>query len=165
MADRKIHYEVAFETYLRNHGVPYVAVDETKQALFAGTKLKSFDFVVYSGKGPNLLIDVKGRQLNQATRRSSYQTWATEQDVYDLTAWEQVFGGGFKAMLLFAYWIEPPLVSRPGVYVCKNRWYELLGVDVGEYRDHMRRRSVKWQTVAIATSDFHSLARPVESWL
>src|SRR5688500_7028395 len=44
MADRKIHYEAAFEAYLRERGIPYVAVDEAKKAIFANAKLKSFDF-------------------------------------------------------------------------------------------------------------------------
>jgi hypothetical protein len=39
------------------------------------------------------------------------------------------------------------------------------GVDLGEYRNHMRRRSVKWETVALPAEDFRSLARPIESWL
>ena len=63
MADRSIHYEAAFEAFLRDRGIPYVAVDEAKKALFADARLKSFDFVVYSKNGPNLLVDVKGRQL------------------------------------------------------------------------------------------------------
>ena len=58
-----VHYEAAFEDYLRKKGLPYIAVDEAKKALFAGAKLKSFDFVVYNKKGPNLLVDVKGRSL------------------------------------------------------------------------------------------------------
>ena len=41
-------------------------------ALFADAKLKSFDFVVYSKNGPNLLVDVKGRSLrNRASRSGS----------------------------------------------------------------------------------------------
>ena len=70
MADRSVHYEAAFEAFLRDKGIPCVAVDEAKKALFANAKLKSFDFVVYSKNGPNLLVDVKGRQLrNRAARR------------------------------------------------------------------------------------------------
>ena len=67
MADRNIHYETAFEAYLRQRGIPYVAVDEAKRALFANAKLKGFDFVVYSKNGPNLLIDIKGRQCKDST--------------------------------------------------------------------------------------------------
>ena len=46
---------------------PYVAVDEAKKALFANAQLKSFDFVVYSKNGPNLLVDVKGRKCRNRT--------------------------------------------------------------------------------------------------
>src|SRR2546423_987338 len=69
MADRTVHYEAAFEAFLRERGIPYVAVDEAKKALFANAKLKSFDFVVYSKNGPNLLVDVKGRQCRDRTGR------------------------------------------------------------------------------------------------
>ena len=54
MADRSVHYEAAFEAFLRDRGIPYVAVDEAKKALFANAKLKSFDFVVYSKNGQQL---------------------------------------------------------------------------------------------------------------
>src|SRR5439155_2994571 len=110
MADRTIHYEAAFEAFLRERGIPYVAVDEAKKALFANAKLKSFDFVVYSKNGPNLLIDVKGRQCrDRAGGRKSFETWTTQRDVEDLMQWEQVFGDGFKAVLTFVYWIDAPL--------------------------------------------------------
>ena len=168
MADRSVHYEAAFEAFLRHRGIPYVAVDEAKKALFANAKLKSFDFVVYSKNGPNLLIDVKGRQARSRGSpgaRGSFETWATEQDVNDLMQWEQVFGEGYKAVLTFIYWIDPPLAPEPGMYCHKGRWYLLMGVDLVEYRNHMRRRSAKWETVCLPAEDFRSLARPIESWL
>ena len=165
MADRSIHYEAAFEAYLRHRGIPYVAVDEAKKALFSNAKLKSFDFVVYSKTGPNLLIDVKGRQMKDASAKRSFQTWTTERDVEDLMQWEQVFGDGFKAIFTFIYWIEPPLSPEAGMFEHRDRWYLLLGVDLTEYRNHMRRRSVKWETVALPAEDFRQLARPIESWL
>jgi hypothetical protein len=165
MADRTIHYEAAFEAYLRHRGIPYVAVDEAKKALFSNAKLKSFDFVVYSKNGPNLLIDVKGRQMRDAAAKKSFQTWATQRDVEDLMQWEQVFGEGFKAVLTFIYWIETPLTPEAGMFEHQNRWYLLLAVDLNEYRNHMRRRSVKWETVALPAEDFRQLARPIESWL
>jgi hypothetical protein len=165
MADRSVHYEAAFEGFLRDRGVPYVAVDEAKKALFADARLKSFDFVVYSKAGPNLLIDVKGRSCRNKTNRTGFETWATERDVSDLMQWEQVFGDGFRAVLTFVYWIDPPLTPEPGMYEFRNRWYLLMGVDLAEYRNHMRRRSAKWETVALPAADFQSLARPLESWL
>ena len=179
MADRSVHYEAAFEAYLRNRGIPYVAVDEAKKALFANAKLKSFDFVVYPQKKPRLLIDVKGRSLRNRTKRSGFETWATEADVKDLLQWEQVFGDGFTAVFGFVYWVDPPPLlalaemrgaedgrgGEPGVFEFRDRWYLLMGINLAEYRDHMRRRSAKWETVCLPAEDFRSLARPIESWL
>lgn len=165
MASRSIHYEAAFEAYLRDRAIPYVAVDEAKKALFSNAKLKSFDFVVYSKTGRNLLVDVKGRQLRGKKTGGSFQTWTTEQDVMDLLQWQQVFGEGFTAVLMFTYWIDPPLTPEPGMFQFKDRWYLLMGVALAQYQEHMRRRSVKWETVALPQADFRSLARPVETWL
>ena len=165
MADRTVHYEAAFEAFLRDRGIPYVAVDEAKKALFANAKLKSFDFVVYSKGGPNLLVDVKGRSCRNRSARSGFETWTTERDVSDLLQWEQVFGEGFKAVFSFVYWIDPPLTRDVGMYEFRERWYLLMGIDLAEYRDHMRRRSVKWGTVSLPAEDFRLLARPLESWL
>ena len=147
--DRNIHYEAAFEAFLRDRGVPCVAVDEAKKALFANARLKSFDFVVYSKNGPNLLIDVKGRQLRDRSAVKGFETWSTEQDVTDLMQWQQVFGEGYRALLTFVYWIDPPLTPEPGMYAYRGRWYLLLGVDLEEYRKHMRCRSAKWETVPL----------------
>lgn len=165
MADRSVHYEAAFEACLRERGIPYVAVDEAKKALFANARLKSFDFVVYSKKGPNLLIDVKGRSLRNRSDRAGFETWATEQDVNDLMQWEQVFGDGFKAVLMFIYWIEPPITAESGMFQHRDRWYLIMGIDLAEYRTHMRRRSAKWETVCLPAREFQSLARPLDSWV
>ena len=165
MADRTVHYEAAFEAFLRERAIPYVAVDEAKKALFANAKLKSFDFVVYSKNGPNLLVDVKGRQARAGGSRRSFETWASERDVTDLMEWERVFGDGFKAVLTFIYWIDAPLTPGPGMFTFRERWYLLMGIDLAEYRNHMRRRSPKWETVCLSADDFRQLARPIESWL
>lgn len=164
MADRKVHYEAAFEELLRQKGVPYVAVDEAKKSLFANTKLKSFDFIVYSRSGPNLLTDIKGRQLRNA-RSCSPQTWVTERDVEDLAEWQRVFGAGFVSVLVFCYWVDTPLVPDTSLFQHRDRWYRMLGVPLDEYRNHMRRRSVRWNTVSLSTENFRLLARPIESWL
>src|ERR1700722_8414666 len=121
MADRTVHYEAAFEAFLRDRKIPYVAVDEAKKALFANARLKSFDFVVYSKNGPNLLIDVKGSQLRDRSAVKGFETWSTEQDVTDLMQWQQVFGEGYRALLTFVYWIDPPLNPEPGMYAFRGR--------------------------------------------
>jgi hypothetical protein len=47
----------------------------------------------------------------------------------------------------------------------RNRWYLLMGIDLAEYRNHMRRRSAKWETVSLPAAGFRDLARPIDSWL
>jgi len=165
MADRTVHYEAAFEAYLREKGIPYVAVDEAKKALFSNAKLKSFDFVVYSKSGPNLLVDVKGRQMRNGKSSRSYENWTEQRDVDDLLQWQQVFGEGFTAMFMFMYWIEPPLTPEPAMFQHKDKWYLLMGIDLHEYRDHMRQRSPKWETVCLPAESFRAIAKPVDAWL
>lgn len=92
-----LHYEAAFEDYLRKNGLPYIAVDEAKKALFAGAKLKSFDFVVYRPTGQNLLVDVKGR-LCPLRKSTTLQNWTTREDIDDLRQWQEIFGDGFSAV-------------------------------------------------------------------
>lgn len=79
MAQRRHHYERAFEAYLRLKRIPYVAVDEARKALLpesaeltvarageGGTSraIKSFDFVIYA-KDRSLLIEAKGRKVTR----------------------------------------------------------------------------------------------------
>lgn len=91
MAQRRHHYEHAFEELLRTRRIPYVAVDEARKALVphqphGGSQqrqqpgsgdvaapppsLKSFDFVLY-GEGVNLLAEVKGRRIGRARAAST----------------------------------------------------------------------------------------------
>ncbi|MGH7242280.1 MAG: HYExAFE family protein [Phycisphaerales bacterium] len=135
MTQRRHHYEVAFEDYLRSRRIPYVAVDEAKKALLPGglrlaqgstangAAVKSFDFVLY-GESSNLLVEIKGRRIPRRsgapTRRrisdgmlfhrppapSALQNWVTRDDVESLQTWERLFGSGFEAVFVFVYWCD-----------------------------------------------------------
>ena len=201
MAQRRFHYEQAFEHYLRANGIPYVAVDEAKRALQGraddpqARKLKSFDFVVYSQSGSNLLIDVKGRKLSlrrsapaeppasagpdlfggaappPSTRppapRSALQNWVTRDDVSCLQTWSGIFGEGFSPVFSFLFWCDdqPPDALFMEVFEFGQRWYAVLAVPLAEYVQHMRDRSVKWDTVSIPSKRFTELARPLKELL
>ncbi|HEY1064860.1 MAG TPA: HYExAFE family protein, partial [Pirellulales bacterium] len=99
---RHNHYEAAFEEYLRERRAPYVAVDETRRALFEAGSLKSFDFLIAGPDRLHRLIDVKGR-LFPAGGRRYWTNWLTDEDLTAATAWEGVFGSTFRAAWLFAY--------------------------------------------------------------
>ncbi len=173
MAHRNVHYEAAFEDYLRGRQLPYVAVDEAKKALFAGAALKSFDFLVYSESGANLLVDVKGRKFPDTTpgRRNAscraWENWVTREDLESLAEWEKVFGSGFQAVLTVAYWLQGPPLRAPfdDVHFYKKKHYAFLAVRLCDYVAHARPRSHKWQTVAMGTRTFATMARDITTFL
>lgn len=75
--------KAGLEHILRRRGVPYVCVDEAKKALFAGSSLEAFDFLVYCDDGPNHLVLV------------IYQSKPTAEQDELMAEWEKVFGPAF----------------------------------------------------------------------
>ncbi len=165
MANRKVIYEASFEDYLRSAGTPYVAVDEAKKAIFAGVRLKSFDFVVYSAAGPNLLVDVKGRKFPYRGGRR-WENWTSRDDLDCLARWEEVFGSGFAGLLVFCYHLARPeeATAFEVVHHFRGEYYGLVGVYRSVYANACRTRSPSWGTVSVPTAEFRRLMRPVASF-
>lgn len=178
MAQRRFHYEQAFEHFLRANRVPYVAVDEAKKALMPAAgrlhakptadekSLKSFDFVVYT-PNRNLLVDVKGRMFGStasANPHSSrrFESWVTVDDVESLKHWQNLFGSDFEAVFVFAYCLrqQPPDALFEELFAFGERWYALREVRLAEYCKEMVNRSDKWQTVHIPGEAFSRISRP-----
>ena len=166
MANRKVIYEASFEDYLRSAGIPYVAVDEAKKAIFDGVQLKSFDFVVYSKAGPNLLVDVKGRQFPYRGGRR-WENWTTREDLECLARWEEVFGSGFAGLLVFCYHLTEvqEAAKFEVVHHFRGEYYGLVGVYRSAYADACRTRSPSWGTVSVPTAEFRRLVRPIASFV
>ena len=173
MADRNVHYEAAFEDYLRCRGWPYVAVDEAKKSAFAGVSLKNFDFLVYSAEGPNLLVDVKGRKFPDLGRSGggqssrAWENWVTREDIDGLGQWEQVFGQGFQAVLVFAYWLQgsPQHVPFQDVHFFRQRHYAFAVIRLSDYRTAARPRSAKWQTLTMPARQFSQIVKDIATFL
>lgn len=167
MAQRSNHYDAAFEHLLRQQRVPYVRVDETRRALLAEASLKSMDFIVYAPQAQNLLVDVKGRRFGSAGANHRWESWATEEDVRCLRQWEQVFGDGFRAVLVFAYDIVDPRDARrhEGCFEFRGRTYAFYGVGVDDYGAVMQTRSQSWETVWLPAAQFRQLRAPLQSFL
>ncbi|MBL8764240.1 MAG: HYExAFE family protein [Phycisphaerae bacterium] len=182
MAQRRHHYERAFESYIRARRIPYVAVDEAKKALLptgatparavdgSPARLKSFDFILYS-EGVNVLCEVKGRTLGKAgvpvtarrrTHGPRFENWVTREDVESLGAWQALFGSGYAAAFVFVYWCaEQPRDSLfQEVMEFEGSWYALRAIEVGCYRAAMRPRSHRWGTVDLARETFERLSQP-----
>lgn len=176
MAQRRHHYEAAFETFVRQRRIPYVAVNEARRALLpegadlrlsTGERLKSFDFVLY-GSGGNLLTEVKGRRLafgqsGSTSRRPRLECWATREDVESLSAWEGLFGESFEAAFVFVYGCEvlPPDAFFDELIEHRGRWYGLRAVRLADFRAAMKPRSERWGTFDLRPADFDRLSRPL----
>ncbi|MEE9295411.1 MAG: HYExAFE family protein [Phycisphaerae bacterium] len=167
MARRHIHYEAAFEDYLRSQGIAYIPVDESKKAIFAGARVKSFDFLVYRKPGETWLVDVKGRKFPYDTpgNRRYWENWLPQTDIDGLTQWQKVFGDGFVAMIVFAYHLLGPEDKQPTAHVhpYRGQYYAFLAVPVERYAQHARPRSASWQTVTVPAGKFRELAQPVQT--
>ncbi|HJZ93346.1 MAG TPA: HYExAFE family protein [Gemmataceae bacterium] len=168
--DRGNHYEAAFEAYLRDRRLGYVAVDEVRRSTLEDEPVKSIDFIVYGPGGSKLLVDVKGRRFPGGSKekpRRIWQNWVEREDVDGLERWQASFGGEYQGLLVFAYDIQPVVELRRGtadVWVWRGRRYLIRAVPVGDYRQHMRVRSPKWETVHLPTADFRELVRPLREF-
>lgn len=166
MTRRYIHYEAAFEDYLRSEGLAYIAVDEHRKAIFNGGRIKSFDFIVYRAQGPNWLVDVKGRKFpyEHDGRRRYWENWITREDLDALTSWEQAFGDGFQAVFVFAYVLLAPGDRQPTAHVhpFQGSEYAFMCVSLEEYRQGCRLRSPKWDTLSLSAAEFRRQATPIQ---
>jgi hypothetical protein len=169
VALRGNHYDAAFEAFLRTRRTPYVAVDEQRRALLEQQSLKSMDFIVYSQKAANLLVDVKGRRFPSGDPESGHrwENWATAEDLPALLKWQDVFGNDFRAVLVFAYHIvsDAERVKFDDLYSFRDRLYSFYGVWADDYRKAMHTRSESWQTVSVPSGPYRELRSPLVDFL
>lgn len=166
-------YEAAFEAYLREHGLGYVGVDETKRSQVDGRPVKNLDFIVFSPSGARLLVDVKGRKFPAGTPerpRRVWESWATRDDVDGLGRWQELSGPGYGAVFVFAYQLGEGVADllpagTEEVWAWREHYYLLRCVSLDEYRRHMRVRSPKWGTVCLPARAFRELVRPFAHFL
>lgn len=165
MARRYIHYEAAFEDFIRSRGWAYLPVDEKKKAIFSGARVKSFDFLVYPPGQRAWLVDIKGRKFPYEVNGSKryWENWVTREDLEGLRRWQGVFGPDFEPVLVFAYWLtrEDPPEPTAAVHLFRNQVYAFLKVSAASYAAHARRRSPKWDTLSVPARAFRSMAQPV----
>ncbi len=182
MTKRDNHYEVAFEAYLRQRTIPYVAVDETRRSLTAPAttqqdasappqSLKSLDFIV-SPSSPtdrgsrSWLVDVKGRRFPTGRSKQYWKNWSTADELRSLAHWERLFAGQFQALLVFAYNVvgdQAPLPAEQ-LFEFRGSLYGFLGIRLDHYAGWSKVLSPRWQTVTIPAKQFRALARPTDEF-
>jgi hypothetical protein len=168
MANRDNHYEAAFEAYLRQRRLPYIAVDEARRSVVSDGSLKSLDFIVSPPGDVSWLVDVKGRRFPSGDEHHQYwKNWSIRDDLRSLAAWQSHFGSGFCPLLVFAYHLvgdRSPL-PREQLFEFRGGHYGFLGVRLSDYMPHARPPSDSWDTVAMPTGLFRRAARPLDSML
>lgn len=157
------HYEVAFEAYLRTHGIPYLSVNENRRSrLESGETLKNLDFIVTFPSGPTWLVDVKGRKFpGGSTQRSYWKHWTTQDDLIGMTHWQNLFGNRYSGLLVFAYWIcgdRSPLPEER-LFEFREKTYAFVSVPLFDYLSEVHLISPRWKTYGMSTRKFRSLAR------
>lgn len=170
MTIRANHYDAAFEEFLRQGRVPYVAVNEARRSVLEDVSLKSLDFVVHSPSLGPLLVDVKGRRFPSAGESASrkWENWVTADDLTSMARWEDVFGQGYRALLVFAYLLPAtsPVANAantelPEMLTFRGRSYAFFGVWAADYQQAMKQRSPKWETVWLPSQSFRDLRFPL----
>jgi len=174
MTKRSNHYEAAFEEYLRERRAPYVAVDESRRSLLPFDvpedvvgSLKSLDFIVTSSQGWTWLVDVKGRRFPSGKQRRYWKNWSTRDDVASLERWQNLFGGRFQSLLVFAYNAVDDAAPLPEekLFVFREGRYAFLAVRLENYTACAKLISPKWQTLAMPVEDFRRFAQPMDDLL
>lgn len=168
MALRHIHYEAAFEDYVRSRGWPYVAVSEHRKAIFGGARIKSFDYLVYPAPNTAWLVEVKGRKFPyiHGRVRRFWENWVTADELKDLASWKGVFGDGFDPVLVFAYWLCGFTDRNPAteIHAFRGEYYAFLWVSASDYARAARRRSPSWGTVTVPTAEFRGMVQSVAAF-
>lgn len=163
------HYERAFENWLVDNRIRYVAVDEHKKKAFAKSRLKSFDFLIYPPDQPIIITELKGRIFKGVSlaKLSGLECWVTSEDIEGLEAWQKVFGEKYQSSFVFAYRIaniDVDFNGRDFYELGKNR-YVFFAVKLGDYLKYMKLRSPKWKTVTLPADKFRSCAVQIQNLL
>ncbi len=160
------HYESAFEAFLRERRIPFLAVEERRRTcLEDGSTLKNLDFVVSPPGAASWLIDVKGRAF--PGRGGYWKNWSTQDDLIGLRRWETLFGDRFVGMFVFAYWIcgNRSPVPPEQLFTFRKKLYAFVGITFAEYVAEVKLLSPRWRTVAMPTARFRQLAKPFDEYV
>jgi len=162
-------YEQAFENWLVENHLQFVAVDQQRRRIFARNKIKSFDFFLYPVNSAPVIVEVKGRLFKGSSlaKETGLECWVTMEDIRGLIRWEQVFNDGTEALFIFAYKFENIDVESDGreVYDFDGNVFMFYVVRLDDYREFMKVRSPKWQTVTLPAVKFRELAVPAKEFL
>jgi hypothetical protein len=165
---RRNHYEAAFEAFLRDRRIPYVAVDESRRSLLDDHSIKSPDFLVTPAGGDvSWLVDVKGRRFPSGkTNKQYWKNWSTGDELRSLAQWTKLFGRNFAGALVFAFNVVGDRAPLPAERLFEHRGalYGFVAVRLEQYLGFARPISPRWDTVSMPAARFRQLADPADEF-
>ena len=168
---RTNHYENAFEAFLQERELCYVAIDERRRAMLGDSRVKCLDFIVYGPEGARLLIDIKGRRFpggKPNKPRRVWECWSTRDDIDGLERWTGLFGPGYQGLLVFTYNLHPSVEMAPDtedLWLWRGRRFLFRAIAAADYRTSMRVRSPAWGTVSLPRDVYRDLVRPLTQFI
>ena len=162
------HYERAFENWLIDNRIEYVAEYQQERATFQDAEIKSFDFLLCPHSRP-VIVEVKGRKFKgfSLAKMAGFECWVASEGGDGLLKWQQLLGAGHRAIFVFAYRMQNIDVDFDGreVFDFDASKYLFFCVELEDYRKFMKRRSPKWQTVTLSADKFRQCAVPLREFL
>jgi hypothetical protein len=163
------HYERAFENWLIDNRIRYLAIDEHKRAAFGRSKIKSFDFLLYPPNQSIIIAEVKGRNFKGTSfaKLAGFECWVTMDDVQGLACWHRIFGPAHIPTFVFAYCIKNIDVDFDGreVFDFDGLKYIFFALKLADYQANMKLRSPKWKTVTLPADKFRKCAVQMQELL
>jgi len=97
------------------------------------------------------------------------QTWVTGEDIEGLLEWRQAVAQrqNCQAGFVFAYRLMQVDVETDGlsVFEFEGQRYVFLLIELDVYRNNMKRRSPRWNTVYLPAQQFRSAAISLAEWI
>jgi hypothetical protein len=163
------HYERAFESWLKDNRIRYLAIDENKRATFGRSKIKSFDFLIYPPNQKIIIAEVKGRTFDGSSfvNLTGFECWVTMDDIEGMAFWKRYFGGDYLSAFVFAYHIKKIDVDLDGrdTFDYDGKRYIFFALKLDEYQANMNLRSPKWRTVTLPAQKFRKYAIQMQELL
>jgi hypothetical protein len=95
------------------------------------------------------------------------QTWVTGEDIEGLLEWRQAVAQQqtCQAGFVFAYRLTQVDVESDGlsVFEFEGQRYVFVLIELDRYRNNMKRRSPRWNTVYLPARQFRSAAVPLSN--
>lgn len=144
MVKRSVHQEVAFEHYIREKDLTYLAIDEAKRPMAID---KNFDFLVLT-KNKVIAIDVKGKQIPYKGKGGYlWETWIHSKDLTGLRQWEDMFKSllncPVESLFVYVYLINDKIFCKDfqTIYKYHGKAYGIKAITITEFERHKKVRS------------------------